>query len=46
MFLAGTSDVFVYEWYHDMNLECDTLSMHLGGVTVTMHYCTNVPGGL
>jgi hypothetical protein len=28
--LAYTSDVFVYEWLHDMNLERDTLSMCLG----------------
>jgi hypothetical protein len=35
--LADTSDVFVHEWRHDMNLECETLSMHLGGVTVMMH---------
>jgi hypothetical protein len=42
--MADTSDVFVHEWHHDMNLECDTLSMHLGGITVMMHCCTSVPG--
>jgi hypothetical protein len=41
--LADTSDVFVHEWCHDMNLECETLSMCLGGVTVMMHYHTSVP---
>jgi hypothetical protein len=44
--LADTSDVFVHEWRHDMNLEYETLSMHLGGVTVMMQCRTSVPGKL